>query len=356
MIFYYVVFFTISLFAFGEINERRSGKKLALFYFANIFLYFLSFLRWETGTDWTSYITIYNQVEWDNMWIVEPVFGSVNIISRTVFDNYSCNLWVLSSIMFYYQTKAIAKFSLFPLVSLMMLVGMQFGNVFFVRQNIAVALSMISVYYIIKRKFILYILFSLLAIGFHFSAIVFLPAWWVFNLKLDKKKWLLYIIISSFSSFAFSPLLNYIGDLIGGGVYYRLIFYLEKDVEANPNMSVLTIIVKTIVNKSFFFIVGYYLYDLQFKGNGYLKNFFNLYCFGIIMFFLTAPISIHFSRAAWFYDIYQIILVPYLFAYLSLNKRKILFAMLFALLCVKLYLYIFSYEDSFVPYKMVNLI
>lgn len=354
MFFYYLILFFVSFFAYRELHNTKGNK--VFFIVIVFFLYLLSFLRWETGTDWDSYLNIYKLVEWDNMWIVEPLFGSVNVISRLLFDNYTINLCILSTILFYYQSRSILRFSPYPLISIFMLVGMQFGNVFFVRQNIAVALTMFSVYYIATKKIVPYFIFVFMAIGFHYSAIAFLPAWWVFNMEINKRRWLLLIFLSLFCSFAFASILTFLGDILGGGILYRLNFYLEEDTEANPNMSVTAIIIKALLNKGVFFLIGYYLYDLNFGRNKYLKQFFNLYCFGIVLFFLTVPISIHFSRSAWYYDINQIYLLPYLFAFVGGKKKKQLFFLLFVFLSLKLYLYILSYEDLFVPYKMVNLL
>ena len=352
MILYFSIFLVVSYFAYLEVLDIAKGVTLRLLYICSFFLFALSFMRWERGTDWDTYYLLWETLEWDNMIIMEPIFSSVNILTREFFDNYTVHLFVLSSILFGFQTISIKRYSLYPLLSLMMLVGSQLGNVFYVRQNIAIAIALFSFIYIIKGKFANYLLCVFLAIGFHYSAIVFLPSWWICKLEIGPRKWLVLIILSVFSSFLMMAILKIVGDLLGGGILYRIIYYTENDIEANPNISYPIQVAKAILNKGAFLIIAFYLLNKKTE-NALTNKFVNLYCFGVILFFLTMPISIHFARASWYYDIFQIFIIPLFMSSIKERKnRQIVFLVMFPIYLVKLYVFIMGYKDLYVPYNL----
>lgn len=60
MLFYYLiwtVFAFFSLIEFCGLNQRDDRK---IFLLLSIFLFFLSFIRWEVGTDWKAYYDFFS--------------------------------------------------------------------------------------------------------------------------------------------------------------------------------------------------------------------------------------------------------------------------------------------------------
>lgn len=69
----------------------------------------------------------------------------------------------------------------------------------YMRQSVAVAIFILSIRYILKRKLILYMLLVVLAATIHFSAVILIPIYWITKIKITRKGLLWYSIIFSFS-------------------------------------------------------------------------------------------------------------------------------------------------------------
>ena len=357
---FYFLFAIVAFFSLIEIGKgfsKKRAKKLFLF-FCFIF-YILSFLRWEFGTDWYGYTRLFEVMTWKNTEFHEVLFSAIMIFARNAFGHYTYSLFLFASILFFFQTKAISKLSAMPLTTLLVLTGTYLCNVGFVRQQVAMAIVLYSIVYIIKRDFVPFFLLVLCASGFHYSALVFIPAWWLFNVNLSRKAVLIAVVISLSLYAVVTPMFAGLGQLVGGDIGMRIGDYTEIGLayEDTSTFSSGQLIIKAIFNRGLFFLIGFYLYDKPISKQTQFRHFFNLYCFGTILFFLTSPISIILTRMSWYYDFSQILIVPYLFMHVKDKGTNIaLFLLLTAILGAKLYLTMNAYEGKMFEYKLTPLI
>ena len=100
MSFYWIIFVFILVFSFIEIfTSIKQQYKLYMFYIVVLLLFFLSFLRWERGTDWDSYYNIFINEgfrSWDDH--TEIGYLYLNKLVRKFTDNYTIFLFVQSFI------------------------------------------------------------------------------------------------------------------------------------------------------------------------------------------------------------------------------------------------------------------
>ena len=350
----------VALFAllevFGGIKHKHAKR---IFVFFSVIFYLLSFLRWEFGTDWYGYTRLFDTITWSDTENHELLFSAVLIFTHNVFGHYTYALFFLASFLFYFQTKAILKLSEMPLITLFVLTGTYLSNVGFVRQQVAMAILLFSIVYIIKRKFIPFLLLVLIASGFHYSALVFLLAWWIFNINVSRKIIILSVIISVLSYVVVAPILVQFGQIVGGDIGMRIGGYTElgMDYEDTSALSYSQLILKSLFNKGLFFLIGFFLYYKPMFHYSFFRGFFNLYCFGAVLFFLTSPISIVFTRMSWYFDFCQILLVPFLFKYIKdKGIRIVLFLILSIILGAKLYLTMNAYQENYYKYKLTPLV
>lgn len=360
MFFFFLIFFIVAFFSHLEINvgiEENTKKKI--FIVLCVLFYILSFLRWEYGPDWEGYYRMYELYTWDFYEDHEIGFSYLIVAAKELIDHFTFVLFAFSTILFFFQTKGMAKMSVFPLTSLFVLTGTYFCNVAYVRQYIAVAITFYAIYYIEQRRFLYFLFFVLLATSIHYSALVFLPAWWVYHADISRKKIVIFLVLSLFLSSLMSFLLQGIGGLLGQGVLMRSEGYLEEgyDYSDNATLSPQQTIIKAIFNRGFILAIGFYLFDKGSNEIGNIRNLFNLYCFGSILFFLSSPIALTLTRMSWFYDFVQILIIPSIFFNIQ-NKRTSIavFSIMTIFLAAKLYMNIHSYDDMVSSYRFIPLI
>lgn len=105
-------------------------------------------------------------------------------------------LLVTSFVMVGAYCKSISKYSCIPWLSILIYLCTTFDQSLFVlRQHSAIALSLLSIPYILNREFKKYILIMLLAVSIHSTAIIFFPMYFVYAIKL-KNYWFFFITVS----------------------------------------------------------------------------------------------------------------------------------------------------------------
>lgn len=117
--------------------------------------------------------------------------------------------------------KRIATDSPYPCFSVFLLVAS--GYYFFflngMRQMIGAAIFTLAIPYIEKRKLAPFVLVVLIATGFHTMSIVFLGAYFLTELELDRKTTLCVTVLLIIAS---NPMANLFNKIIGGMDYYSL--------------------------------------------------------------------------------------------------------------------------------------
>ena len=151
-------------------------------------------------------------------------------------------------------------------------------------------------------------------------------------------------------------MMELLGSLFSGVIEAKLKVYLsDSSTTFGTEASLLTIIIKGIANKLLIFFAAILLLKKipsseQEKFRGYL----NLYWFGAILYFSTISISVVFIRLTHPFDIFQIILIPFLFKSPYLKGKPILFVMLSSYLAIRLYIALTTnYYDLYVPFKTI---
>ncbi len=340
-----------------ELFGLKRHQRNLLFLLFSLCMFCLSFLRWEVGTDWDAYIRFFNQ---SDDWFVKSEFewgfSRLNEFARIVFGNYSVLLFMLGAVLFGFQTTAIYKLSPYPVTSLLFLWSVSFGNAMFIRQTVATAILLFSVVYIIEKKFWKFLMCIGLAMLFHRTSFIFLPAWWIYRMHI-RLLWLwVGIGISVVLTAGLKIAIESIAGAFGPIVQAKLDVYLsDGETTFGTEASLLQIIVKGIANKVFVFFVLMLMYKKITSACASYKGLVNLYWFGILLYFSTIGISVALVRLSFAYDILQIILVPILFRYIESKPLKMVAYTIFAVyLLFRLYVALVSnYFYMFVPFKTI---
>lgn len=359
MIFYVTIFLLLCFFSFIE-GQNLDRRITTYFYFLFCFIFFiLSFIRWETGTDWKSYYEYFvnfGLFSGDD----EPFeWGFTLLVSIASFfsNSYTILLFIAGSILFTFQSISINKISPYPIISLLFLWSIQFANILFVRQWIAVAILIYSVTFIQKRRLFPFLLLVILAASFHISSLIFIVAWKIYNLEISRKKMIIILLISIGFSVIIAKILEIVSGGLGGVIQARIDTYLSSDYnsEENEKLGFVSIIIKGFANKFLILLGSFYLYDKIVRRYPEFKSYLNLYWFGTVIYFSTISISLVFVRFSYVFDFFQIILVPYMFKVIDNNIIKTLaFIIFFCYLFLRMWQLLNGpYMEEFIPFKTI---
>ena len=126
----------------------------------------------------------------------EKGFYLLQVLVRTITDNYTIFFLVVSALSFYFLYKDFKQYSIFPLVGLCVYISrFLFGRHFMqIRAGLAYAILMLSIKYIFEKDWKRYFLIVFIAWLFHRSCIMAIPLYFVCN-WVKVKKWHVYLAL-----------------------------------------------------------------------------------------------------------------------------------------------------------------
>jgi transmembrane protein EpsG len=189
-----------------------------------IFLFIVSAFRYNVGTDYAHYYHLF--IHKDGMFEHKELgyTSLVNLLSSLDFNpQMMFFLFSLATIALFYKSfKYFFKDNdtLFLLSTLLFIPFFFFLSLNTIRQALAVAIFFYAIRYILNKCFFKYFIYILIAMMFHKSAIILIPLYFFFGIKLTRYR-LFIICILAMSIFVFNPV-NYVIEFYVGN---KLPFY-----------------------------------------------------------------------------------------------------------------------------------
>lgn len=337
MIPYILLLFTVLLFSFLDYKVKEN--KNIFFIITLIIIALFSGLRNHIGWDFNAYYdtiaygietNVYSKREWLNFnlinltrsiyypqfYFIFTAFLSTILIGITILK-YSKNKWI-----------SIYVYLTFPLFFL--------NSMSVIRNFVAISIVVYSIKYIIDKKLVRFVIAVILAAGFHQSAYIALLLYPLSRLKLNKKLYLLILVII--------PLMK---NLLLVGMYKILPYYYIYLRETSNREGRFAIIVILLI------FVTILLLDKKMIYNNLHNKFFNFYFFGCLIYIMYYKFGTLGHRLSLYGTIYMIFIVPYFINNLS-NKTKILAKMVLWTVFFLFYLYtIIRGSETYIPYTTV---
>lgn len=360
MIFYIIIFISLFLTSFLEVISNNKKYSIIIFSLFLFIFFILSFIRWKTGTDWESYYEMYTWIDkpWNNFNNgMESGYNFVNHLGKFLFNSYTGVLFLFSTIIYTYTGRTYITLSKYPITSLFLsFCILSFAHIMYVRQNVAVAITGWSVYYIITQKKWNFIACVLIASLFHRTSLIFLLAYPVFHKNYSAKYYCLSIIGAlAIGTLVGKLFLNIIGGLGLGIISSKINAYLELGSEDNSMaISTTTVLIKGFINRFFVLALIFYCkYKLK-HNSPFFNGLTNLYVLGTILYFMTLPLSISLARIAVYMDSLQVILIPYIIYHQkTLYNRALLFILISSYFYLRLYSSIISFKTEYIPFTTI---
>ena len=340
----------------------KPSQKKNIFISTALFFWILSFIRWETGTDWDSYLSFFEKCskyeEFRDDGGFELFYASLSYLVKSITSDYSVFLFVIASIIFPLTYSTIYKFSPLPFVSLLLYLLLRRADIFFVRESIAIAFCLFSIRYIINRNLLQFVICVVIGMQFHTSVIIFLPAYWIFKMNIKTKYMIIAIGFFTVSAICLQDIIaRYFSSLsiiLGGSIEDRAEKYIERGFDSGGASSMAAALIQGSINRLIFFIT--FLSALKYKYNDIVyKGYLNLYFFSIIIFLLLTPFSLTLGRLVNSYEIISILLIGHVFSIKSIKNKNILFFVFFIYITIRFIVgTLFGvYSKEFVPYKTI---
>lgn len=340
----YVIIFLFSSMLFFQKNEEKLG--VGYYVFLTLLILVAGFRDMIGGYDVYVYSEIYESpyeflVLYD---LFEPGFRFYYLFLRIFSDNRHFMLFMTSVIMMsllFYNIKRnspIVYFSIFVLFCKFYLMSFVY-----LRQGLAMGVLWLSIPYIYDKKYIKFFLLTLLGFFLHKSSIIFLPMFFLANIKLKNLHLFLIAVVALIISL--SPLSTILLENLAESVDdSKVSVYISKSGGINffYLLEALLLVVLLLKFKTKFY---------EEKWGILIMNGF----FAYIIISIVALTNASFVRFTWYYFIFLAVALPYIYNFIedkkSKNAFKLIIFLYFGLLYFRL---LFLYDDGdFMPYKTI---
>ena len=298
-----------------------------------IFLVLLVFagFRWDVGIDWNNYMSLFggNLTEM-SIYIERIEIGNVAIkalLSSVGLDDGGYWLWVMAFITLFFFFYFIWKYSINPLLSVILFVsfGFYFELLNGVRQYVAISLFVYSWRFIINKQKNRYFITIFMASLFHITAIVLIPFYFIISHIYNKRFLIISAIIAIPISFFSTQVISYLSSSIS---HYN-VYSSSQFIHSNNPLSILRVIFPLVL-----FFIAIKLYD-KLITNRITLIFFNLSIISIIITLLFPGIMLA-IRIGFYFQFAFIMLIPYICKLLNHFDSRLfkLFTVIYGILYV----------------------
>lgn len=347
-----ILYFTPLLICFVSFGVPRLRTSTKWYYFVLTYLCVFLCFGYMCGSDWRAYEPMYEDLDYANpfsTYFLEPGYG----IWMCIFKFLNISFWpyfiVTKILMFVIVARIITKYAGEYKYLAWLFFIYSFGYFLFIdnpaRNLMAIGIFLLSIKSLINRSFIKYIIYMIVAMSFHMTAIIMLPLYYILNSRVDTRYWVI-IIILSWLVFI-NP--NVISDLVFSLTSYspyvasKFAFYFERETdEVSGNLFSFGMLTTLV----FCILILLSRNKIESVKNGNI--IFNSAMLFFILYRIASTISL-FYRFQLYVCVFYAIVIAYLCTTFTLKSRKIFLWALFTLsLLVTSQL---RYIPKFVPYS-----
>lgn len=299
----------MTTYAIIELGGRGENKRIFKIFI--VILTSILVMRYGQGSDYYGYYLQYSRVNKDFSLFVNSLYHGelgwyiIIVIAKRMGMNFEIFIGIISAIMMYSIEKSIEKFSPYGVTSLILLYPTFYLTYCFsaIRQGLVMGLFLgFGLKLLFEKKLISYYILTILLVFFHKSALVLLLLPIICNIKKNKAKFCIFLLIFIGSMFLGKGMLKSV-DFVNGAIRYLKV-----------SISVMAILLRSIL----FYIV----YKLHKENTLERKKvcakdeiedtLYYIYVFGYIMFISLSFTSTLSQRVTMPLKATEILLIPIL--------------------------------------------
>jgi hypothetical protein len=314
-----------------------------------IFLVVIAGFRYQCGPDYHAYQKIFNDIVSNRNTILIEIGFIYTSKFLGIFGNYRLMLLCFAMVSITLKLIFFSKESEMPFVSVLLyfigtFLAQDFGQI---RQGLAISFSLFAFIEVYNRKFIKFLFFFLLAMFFHYTAIIIFPFYWIGRIKPTKFLTLFLIIASVLFSRYFLQLMDYLVPAVNID-YLNAQFLSYRDRSFGLEFSNFILLMITHIP----IIFMYHLYSRTLLKSSKNQIFFQLFVLGTCMNIAFMPIPEIGLRGTAYFEILDTILLPNLVKIIKDDGRFVFCIFLTCLVLAKFYLTNADMPASFIPYQI----
>ena len=339
-----IVFGALSLSSIFKPNLRSNY----LFLLVLIPLILCSGLRWEMGTDWRSYYNLFTKNE--NFYFMEPGYQYYVEFIRKFTDNYSVFLLITDTLTIGGILSLIFEYTKKNYLSVFYATGTLLWYAGSLRQMLALLILTYAIRFIIKRKFIFYLILVIISTFFHKTSLFYIAIYFAYNLSLGL------IAVILLSLFFITPHIIFLYDLVLNFFYSNngLGFRLYKPEDENSSNYYLGFTRKILTFSIIYFIYKKWVSVFDWKEERVFKFYIKMLILSIY-FYLVGTFYIVFVSSRM--DIFPAFICTPILIGLIDNRLTKNYQRIILLLIVLIFNLIFytrlEYMDLFHPYSSI---
>lgn len=307
---YYFLFFIIAALALYEYSHPKI-KNDKLFWIIAIILVVFAATRKDIGTDYNIYLHCF-ELSKESILLALIETEAYFVIPAHYFSDihYVFLLYAVPSIILICTEINKEKYKFFILL-LFYSFAYLFYDMGIMRQGLALSLCIFSLRYVERRKigtFVTIILFSTLII--HRTSFVFLPIYWIGNIKFTHKKFYLLLTVSVILGMSFQ--VRWVSEILSflPNIFQKAITTINDSAYSGTPFG-LTECRKIILSIFFFEILHDKLINRK------ERLFLNMYLVGVFLSLLLINHLTMKSRGTYYYCMSEIFLIPMCFKYIK---------------------------------------
>ena len=323
-------------------NFPRAPKwlKNGALVFSCLLLALVSGLRYNIGTDYMNYMWMYDEHAFEDPITIyeKPALHLIGRISKFIFNHYATWFIIMALLTISLFFFGIKKYSVNVTMSVFLFIflGVWHGSFNTVKQHAAAAIFFASFPFLYKKDFLSWMFSCVLATFFHEAALIMIPAYFMFTLR---GKYSTYIILAvGFMAIVGKEVLIILVNLVKG------VDYLSSDGLASESVGILRVLA-SCAPLSFYLLfcqpsdyfahemIGENVKDFEHKEDQKFRCLLNnaIFSTALTIAFMN---SIYFMRFTIFFEVFNVLFVPYLVKTFNKEKKNVFTVLILALYCV----------------------
>lgn len=343
----YLVIYLALLFLIIKENDLKENLDInkKVFPIIVITLGIIAGFRYYVGTDYGTYLEIFNGINTINDYSYIEFGFRILILFIKMFTNSAVALFVLMSVLsmlfLYYGIKKLTDKTI---LSIFIFYGIFYIGYIFnaVRQGFAMCVFLYSIQYFEEKNIVKILICTVIATLIHSSGIYIPIAYIAYNIKL-KDKYYIYILICGLILLLFNPLKQILMHINILGIGEKVRTYMS--INSNDKLGIVSIVQRLV-------LISLMLMSLRLMKEKD-KKIFNIYILGWIAYTVFSFQGTISTRINMFFRILEIILLPNIIESITNEKYK-KYMYLFIILWISVILIVDLRNPANFPYKIVG--
>ena len=332
-------------------------RQMILFGIA-IMLILLAGLRVDTGYDYDSYKAIFNNspnlyqlIIYGNRINIETGYILINSIVKTIGGSFNLVLFVSASISVLIVTKSLTKYSVYPILSMLIYVSRFYfvRDMGQVRSSIACAIVLYSIKFINRKQLKEFTITILIACLFHSVALI---GFLLYGFNLIKFKDYKYVYKLLLVSIIVSQLkvINLILKIVSN-ILPQYAVYINSEYYSLSNSLINPVLIMQIL---ILIVFVYFRKAIEYKNENY-KVILNGYLISTLILILLNDYYTLAGRLSTVFATFEILIIPMFVKYVFKDKDKIVVYILIILYCIVIFYLVFWSSSShvYIPYRSI---